>query len=151
VKQKLIFQLASPIFILLLPNNLLPINIQVDSTIKNIDVPIEIIDQNFFINHSYLFFPEISNTSFYRSPDSLISILNNDYFNQKPSSAYLFQSPLSEQWRINDQLVNYIEYRKGLTLNSELGVFGKLLYKARNLTALILAILHVLKHKKGLY
>jgi hypothetical protein len=68
--------------------------------------------------------------------------MNNDY---------LFHSSFSEQWRINDQLSNYIDYRKELALKSDLGVFGKVLGNARTITAVILAILHVLKYKKGLY
>jgi len=68
--------------------------------------------------------------------------MNNDY---------QFHSNFSEQWRINDQLSNYIDYRKELALKSDLGVFGKVLGNARKITAIILAVLHVLKNRKGLY
>lgn len=51
----------------------------------------------------------------------------------------------------NDQLANYIDYRKELALKSDLGVFGKVLGNARTITTLILAVLHILKYRKGLY
>jgi hypothetical protein len=74
-----------------------------------------------------------------------------DLLNQQLNSNYIFQSSLSEQWRINEQLTNYIKFNKNLALKSELGVFGKVLGNARKITAIILAILHVVKYRKGLY
>jgi len=151
MKQKLIFQLASPVLLLLFSNNILSFNIQVDSTIKTIDTPFQIFNLDSIINHSYLFYPEISRLSFYKSSDSLISLIDIDNFSHQLNNDYLFRSNFSEQWRINDQLLNYIDYRKELVLKSELGVFRKVLGNARTITAVILAILHVLKYKKGLY
>jgi len=151
MKQKLIFQLASPVLLLLFSNNILSFNIQVDSTIKTIDTPFQIFNLDSIINHSYLFYPEISRLSFYKSSDSLISLIDLDNFSHQLNNDYLFRSNFSEQWRINDQLLNYIDYRKELVLKSELGVFRKVLGNARTITAVILAILHVLKYKKGLY
>jgi len=151
MKQKLIFQLASPVLLLLFSNNILSFNIQVDSTIKTIDTPFQIFNLDSIINHSYLFYPEISRLSFYKSSDSLISLIDIDNFSHQLNNDYLFRSNFSEQWRINDQLLNYIDYRKELVLKSELGVFRKVLGNARTITAVILAILHVLKYRKGLY
>jgi len=151
MKQKLIFQLTSPVLLLLFSNNILSFNIQVDSTIKTIDTPFQIFNLDSIINHSYLFYPEISRLSFYKSSDSLISLIDIDNFSHQLNNDYLFRSNFSEQWRINDQLSNYIDYRKELALKSELGVFGKVLGNARTITAVILAILHVLKYRKGLY
>ena len=149
--QKLFFHLAISIFILLLSNDVMPINIQVDSTIKTIDVPIKVINLDSIINRSYLFYPEISRLSFYNYSDSLIFLTDVNNFSQQLNNDYLFHSNFSEQWRINDQLSNYIDYRKELALKSDLGVFGKVLGNARKITAIILAVLHVLKNRKGLY
>jgi len=151
MKQKLIFQLASPVLLLLFSNNILSFNIQVDSTIKTIDTPFQIFNLDSIINHSYIFYPEISRLSFYKSSDLLISLIDIDNFSHQLNNDYLFRSNFSEQWRINDQLLNYIDYRKELVLKSELGVFRKVLGNARTITAVILAILHVLKYRKGLY
>ena len=149
--QKLFFHLAISIFILLLSNDVMPINIQVDSTIKTIDVPIKVINLDSIINRSYLFYPEISRLNFYKFSDSLISLIDIDNFSHQLNKEYLFHSNFSEQRRINDQLSNYIDYRKELALKSDLGVFGKVLGNARKITAIILAVLHVLKNRKGLY
>ena len=151
VAQKLFFHPAISIFILLSSNNVLPFDIQVDSTIKKSDVPIKIIDQDLLIIPDYLFSPENDRPYINHLHDLLNTPLNKDYLNQRLNSNYIFQSSLSEQWRINEQLTNYIQFKKELALKSDLGVFGKMLYQAKNLTAIILAILHVIKYKKGLY
>lgn len=151
MRQKLILQFGSPIIILLLANNLWSSNIQIDSTLKTIDVPIQIINLDSIINQSYLFYPEISRLSFYNFSDSLISLIDIDNLSHQMNNDYLFHSNFSEQWQINEQLSNYIEYRKELVLKTDLGVFGKVLGNARTITVVILAILHILKYKKGLY
>lgn len=151
MRQKLILQFGSSIIILLLANNLWSSNIQIDSTLKTIDVPIQIINLDSIINHSYLFYPEISSLSFYNFSDSLISLIDIENLSHQLNNDYLFHSNFSEQWRINDQLSNYIDYRKELALKSDLGVFGKVLGNARTITTLILAVLHILKYRKGLY
>jgi hypothetical protein len=92
---------------------------------------------------SKLFLPDL--------PDSLIIQLQVDFLSKQLDQKYLFHSSMSEQWRINDQLTNYIDYRKELALKSDLGIFGKVLGNARTITTVILAILHVLKYRKGLY
>lgn len=148
---KLYILTASPIFIFLLSNNIWSLDIQIDSTIKTIDVPIEINGKDFRTNLNELYYPHIGSYNIYNLPDSLTLLLNMDLLNQRLNSNYIFQSSLSEQWRINEQLTNYIQFNKNLALKSELGVFGKVLGKARTITAIILAILHVVKYRKGLY
>jgi hypothetical protein len=98
-------------------------------------------------------FPEISINRLLIDdlPDSLFIHYYNDLlFNQQEKKS-LFQSSFSEQWRINKELSSYVKFQRGVALKSDLGLFGKILGQARNLTAVILAILHVLKYKKGLY
>ena len=148
---KLYLLTTCPLFILLLSNNVWSSNIQIDSTLKTIDVPIEMNEKDILINHSDLFFPDISSYNFYNLSDSLVLLLNMDLLNQRLNSDYIFQSPLSEQWRINEQLTNYINFNKDLALKSDLGVFGKVLGNAKNITAIILAILHIVKYRKVLY
>jgi len=101
----------------------------------------------------YRNFPEISINRLLidELPDSLFIQYYNELILNQQEKKILFRSSFSEQWQINDQLSNYIDYRKELALKSDLGVFGKVLGNARTITAVILAILHVLKHKKGLY
>jgi hypothetical protein len=59
--------------------------------------------------------------------------------NQQLNSNYIFQSPLSEQWRINEQQTDYIKFKNELALKSDLGVFGKVLGNSKIITTLILA------------
>ncbi len=151
MKNKLILLFAIPIVIFILSDNNWPSNIQIDSTIKTLDIPIQIINLDSIINHSYFFYSEISKLSFYNFSDSLISLIDIDNFCHQLNNDYLFHSNFSEHWRINDQLSNYIDYRKELALKSDLGVFGKVLGNARTITTLILAVLHILKYRKGLY
>lgn len=151
MKHNLILLFVIPIKILFLSDNILSSNIQIDSTIKTIDIPIQIFNLDSIIKHSYSFYPEISRLSFYDFSDSLISLIERDNLRNQLNNDYLFHSNFSEQWRINDQLSNYIDYRKDLALRSDLGVFGKVLVNARTITTLILAVLHLLKYRKGLY
>lgn len=151
MKHNLILLFVIPIKILFLSDNIFSSNIQIDSTIKTIDIPIQIFNLDSIIKHSYSFYPEISRLSFYDFSDSLISLIERDNLRNQLNNDYLFHSNFSEQWRINDQLSNYIDYRKDLALRSDLGVFGKVLGNARTITTLILAVLHLLKYRKGLY
>jgi len=151
VIHKLYLLTTSLIFILLLSNTIWSQNIQIDSTRDTIDVPIEKIEEEIFIINHNSFFPDINSYNFYIPPDSLALQLNMDLLNQRLNSNYIFQSPLSEQWRINEQLTNYIKFNKDLALKSDLGVFEKVLGNSKIITTLILAILHVVKYKKGLY
>lgn len=148
---KLYLLTASSIFIFLVSNNVLPQDIQFDSTRSRIDVPIEKIEEDIFIINHDFFFPDINRYNFYNPSDSLALQLNIDLLNQRLNSDYFFQSPLSEQWRINEELTSYIKFNKDLSLKSDLGVFGKVLGNSKIIAALILAVLHVIKYKKGLY
>jgi len=151
VIHKLYLLTASSIFIFLVSNNVLPQDIQFDSTRSRIDVPIEKIEEDILINNLDFFFPDINRYNFYNPSDSLALQFNIDLLNQRLNSDYIFQSPLSEQWRINEELTSYIKFNKDLSLKSDLGVFGKVLGNSKIIAALILAVLHVIKYKKGLY
>jgi len=151
VIHKLYLLSTSLIFILFLSNNVWSSNIQIDCILKTIDVSTEQSEKDFHLNFNDLFYPNINRYNFYNSSDSLDLQLNMDLLNQRLNSNYIFQSLLSEQWRINEQLANYIKFNKDLALKSDLGVFGKVLGNSKIITTLILAILHVVKYKKGLY
>jgi len=151
MKHNLILLFGITTFILILSINIWSSDIQIDSTIKAIDIPFQTLNLDSIINHSYLFYPEISRLSIYNFSDSLISSIDIENLSHQLNNDYLFHSNFSEQWRINDQLSNYIDYRRELALKSDLGVFGKVLGNARTITTVILAILHILKYRKGLY
>jgi hypothetical protein len=151
MKHNLVLLFGIPIIVFILSDNIWSSDIQVDSTLKTMDIPIQIFNLDSVLNHSYLFYPEISRISFYEFSDSLIALIDIENFSHQLNNDYLFHSNFSEQWRINDQLSNYIDYRKELALKSDLGVFGKVLGNARTITTLILAVLHILKYKKRLY
>jgi hypothetical protein len=137
-------------FLFVSPGFICPIDFQIDSlantsgfssdSIRNI-----VLDYNLFseFEANKLFLPDLT--------DSLVLQLQINLLSKKLDQNYIFQSSMSEQWRIEDQLTNYIKFQKQLALKSELGVFGEMLGHARNLTAVLLAILHVIKYKKGLY
>ncbi|HSW55663.1 MAG TPA: hypothetical protein VLH59_11300 [Ignavibacteriaceae bacterium] len=137
-------------FLVVSPDFICPIDFQIDSlentsglssdSIRNI-----VLDYNLFseFESSKLFLPDLT--------DSLVLQLQINLLSKKLEQNYIFQSSMSEQWRIEDQLTNYIKFQKRLELKSELGVFSEMLGHARNLTAVILAILHVIKYNKGLY
>ena len=130
---------------------LLPSTVQIDSTIRISTLPADSIQH--ILNMDYRNFPEISINRLLidELPDSLFIQYYNELILNQQEKKILFRSSFTEQWQINDQLSNYIDYRKELALKSDLGVFGKVLGNARTITAVILAILHVLKYKKGLY
>lgn len=83
--------------------------------------------------------------------DSLQFLLQLDMLREKEKSSDFFQNTLSNQWKINDQLMNYFQFQRKIKLKSQLGVFGKVLGYSKNITAVILAILHVIKYKKRVY
>lgn len=151
VAQKLFFHIAVSILILLPLDFLWSYTTQADSLIKKMQKQNSIIGQDLLIIPNYLFTPEKDRPYINNLDDLLITTLKKDYLNQRLYSDYIFQSPLSEQWRINEQLTNYIQFKNELSLKSELGVFGKVLGNSRKIAVLILAILHVIKYKKGLY
>jgi len=150
VIKKYFFIILISYFLFVSPHFICPIDYQIDSlanasglssdSIRNI-----VLDYNLFseFEASKLFLPDLN--------DSLVLQLQINLLSKQLDQNYIFQSSMSEQWRIENQLTNYIKFQKGLALKSELGVFSEMLGHARNLTAVILAILHVIKFKKGLY
>lgn len=124
---------------------------QVDSLKQSVESPSDT-TQLLLLNDYYDFLNfRTDRLLLYDLPDTLFIIFNKDFLTQNLDSNNIFKSSMSEYWRMNDQLANYIKYQKGLVLKSDLGVFGKILGNAKNLTAVVLAILHVIKYKKGLY
>jgi len=83
--------------------------------------------------------------------DSALFTLQLDLLREQQNPLYYSQNTLSDQWKINGQLTEYFQFQRGVRLKSELGIFGKVLTYSKNLTAVILAILHIIKYKKGLY
>lgn len=137
-------------FLFVSPDFIYPTDFQIDSLANTSGVSSDsirniVLDYNLFseFEASKLFLPDLT--------DSLVLQLQINLLSKKLDQNYIFQSSMSEQWRIEDHLTNYIKFQKQLALKSELGVFGEMLGHARNLTAVILAILHVIKYKKGLY
>ena len=82
---------------------------------------------------------------------STIEPLYQDYISRQFNPDYFYFNSLEEQWRVNEQLVNYIKFRKGLALKTKLGVFGEILGYANNISAIVLAIIHLIKYRKVLY
>ena len=108
-----------------------------DSTQINFDNRIHVIDANYFfeyrLNQFLLFYDQMEPNFF--------QIYKNDFDT----------SSLIRQWRINYDLTQYIKFQSELALKADAGVVGEFLGKAETLTTIILAILHVLKYKKGIY
>jgi hypothetical protein len=148
---KILFQLLFIFFFCISSEFLLPSTVQIDSTIRISALPADSIQH--ILNMDYRNFAEISINRLLidELPDSLFIQYYNELILNQQEKKFLFRSSFSEQWQINDQLSNYIDYRKELALKSDLGVFGKVLGNSRTITTLILAILHVLKYRKGLY
>lgn len=131
--------------------NILPSNNQTDSTLKTLQDSIKNIESDYLIIHNNIFNPTFKNNNLYNLNDSLLLFLDLDLLNQRLNSNYLFQNSLSEQWRINEEITNYIKFNNDLALKSDLGVFSKTLGNAKIITTLILAILHVVKYRKNFY
>ena len=83
--------------------------------------------------------------------DSMLFSLELDLLRAKQNPLSFSQITLSDQWKINEQLTNYFQFQRGVRLKSELGIFGKVLTQSKNLTAIILAIIHLIKYRKGFY
>jgi hypothetical protein len=150
VIKKHFFIILISYFLFVSPDFIYPTDFQIDSLANTSGVSSDsirniVLDYNLFseFEASKLFLPDLT--------DSLVLQLQINLLSKKLDQNYIFQSSMSEQWRIEDHLTNYIKFQKQLALKSELGVFGEMLGHARNLTAVILAILHVIKYKKGLY
>lgn len=148
---KIFFQLLYIFFFCISSEFILPSTVQIDSTIKISTLPADSIQQILYMDHHN--FPEIiiNRLLINDLPDSLFIQYYNELLLNQQEKKLLFHSSFSEQWRINNELSSYVKFQRGVALKSDLGLFGKILGQARNLTAVILAILHVLKYEKGLY
>jgi hypothetical protein len=83
--------------------------------------------------------------------DSVLFSLQLELLRDEHNPLNYSPNTLVEQWKINERLTNYFQFQREIKLKSELGVFGKVLTHSKNLTAVILAILHIIKYRKGLY
>lgn len=151
MNKNLLSLFAVPILVSMLAINILPSNNQTDSTLKTLQDSIKNIESDYLIIHNNIFNPTFKNNNLYNLNDSLLLFLDLDLLNQRLNSNYLFQNSLSEQWRINEEITNYIKFNNDLALKSDLGVFSKTLGNAKIITTLILAILHVVKYRKNFY
>ena len=142
---------AFPILILLITINDLHASNQTDATLNTYQDSIKTNKTDYIIIQNELFNPIYGGYSLYDLNDSMEFYLDFDLLNQRLNSNYLFHNPLSEQWRINEELLKYVKFNKDLAIKTDLGVFGKALGNAKILTALILAILHLTKYRKTLY
>ena len=132
-------------------NHLLPKTNQIDSLINSVNLQSDIsYQQDLYIKYEFLNY-SINKLLLHKIPDSLFLQLKVNYLSQDFDSRNIFHSSMSEQWRINEQLTNYLQFNKELALKSELGVFSSMLRDAETIAAIILAILHVIKYKKTLY
>ena len=77
--------------------------------------------------------------------------LQLELIREEQNPLYYSQSTLLDQWKINERLINYFQFQRGIKLKSKLGVFGKVLTHSKNITAIILAIIHIIRYRKGLY
>ena len=149
--KKILFKHIVSVYILFIPSEfVLPNNLEIDSlsnisalssdSIGNFTLDFDLLSD---LEMSRLFFNEIHNTTLIEMRQILLS--------KQQFRDYVFQSILSEQRQINERLTSYLKFRNDSALKSDLGAFGKILGNAKNITAIILAILHVIKYKKGMY
>jgi len=131
--------------------NLISMNFQIDSLTQSLDLTSDSTQVLWLNDYDYLLNFRTNYPVLYELPDSLFLQLKINFQTQSFNSDNLFKSSLSDQWRINEQLNNYVQFQNRLTMKSDLGVFGKVLNHSRNLTAIILAIIHIIKYRKGLY
>jgi len=132
-------------------NHSLPDNIQIDSVLQNVKLSSDS-TQLFLLNNNNEFLNyRINSLLINNISDSMSLQLHIDFLSHNFNSENIFESSMSDQWRINDQLDNYVQFQNRLAMKSKLGVFGKVLNHSRNLTAMILAIIHIIKYKKRLY
>ena len=87
----------------------------------------------------------------YDLPYSIIVPLYQDNISHQLNPDYLYYNALEEQWRLNERLLNYVKFRRGLALKTKLGVFGEILGYSNNISAIVLAIIHISKYRKILY
>ena len=84
-------------------------------------------------------------------PDSTLFSLQLELLREEQNPLNYSPNTLLEQQKINERLTNYFQFQREIKLKSQLGVFGKVLTHSKNLTAVILALLHIIKYRKGLY
>jgi len=131
--------------------NLIAMNFQTDSLTQSLELNSDSTQVLWLNDYDYFLNFRINNPVLYELPDSLFLQLKINFQTQSFNSDNLFKSSLSDQWRINEQLNNYVQFQNRLTMKSDLGVFGKVLNHSKNLTTIILAIIHIIKYRKGLY
>jgi hypothetical protein len=129
----------------------LPDNIQIDSLLQTVKLSSDSTQLLLLNNNDEFLNYRINSLLINNIPDSMSLQLHIDSLSHNFNSENIFESSMSDQWRINEQLNNYVQFQNRLTMKSDLGVFGKVLNHSRNLTAIILAIIHIIKYKKGLY
>jgi hypothetical protein len=105
----------------------------------------------FVLDYNHLSNLEIRRIFYYEYPDSLIIELHKILLGSQPYYNNYFKSSMTQQWQINEQLTSYLKLKNDSALKSELGIVGKVLGNAKNITAIILAILHVIKYRKRFY
>jgi hypothetical protein len=131
--------------------NLIAMNFQTDSLTQSLELNSDSTQVLWLNDYDYFLNFRINNPVLYELPDSLFLQLKINFQTQSLISDNFFKSSLSDQWRINEQLNNFIQFQNRLTMKSDLGVFGKVLNHSKNLTTIILAIIHIIKYRKGLY
>jgi len=109
VFKKQFFNILISYFLFVSPDFICPIDFQFDSlantsgfssdSIRNI-----VLDYNLFseFEASKLFLPDLN--------DSLVLQLQINLLSKQLDQNYIFQSSMSEQWRIEDHLTNYIKF-----------------------------------------
>jgi len=131
--------------------NLIAMNFHTDSLTQSLELNSDSTQVLWLNDYDYFLNFRINNPVLYELPDSLFLQLKINFQTQSLISDNFFKSSLSDQWRINEQLNNFIQFQNRLTMKSDLGVFGKVLNHSKNLTTIILAIIHIIKYRKGLY
>lgn len=126
-------------------------NLQSDSLINELQLLKDSTGQDMGKTPIHLFNNNFHKFNIYDLPESTIEPLYQDFISRQLNPDYIYYNALEEQWRVNEQLANYIKYRKGLALKTKLGVFGEILGYANNISTIVLAIIHLIKYRKVLY
>lgn len=126
-------------------------NLQSDSLINELQLLKDSTGQDMGKTSIHLFNNNLHKFYIYDLPEPTIGPLYQVYISRQLNPDYIYYNSLEEQWRVNEQLVNYIKFRKGLALKTKLGVFGEILGYANNISTIVLAIIHLIKYRKVLY
>jgi len=146
-----LFRIAIIFLAILLSELMWSQNLQSDSLINELQLLKDSTGQDMGNTSIHLFNNNLNKFYIYDLNESIIEPLYQDYINRQFNPDYIYFNSLEEQWRVNEQLVNYIKFRKGLALKTKLGVFGEILGYANNISAIVLAIIHLIKYRKVLY